>query len=216
MTQYSTSYIPPTLTVDLVLFSIIDNQLVVLLMKRPNEPFRGEWALPGGYVPAGETTFQALRRIVHTKTGVNLDVLRYVEQLRAFDTVARDPRGHAVSVTYVGSVLELTGDVFNEQIQFFAVDDLPAVAFDHDEIIRSAHQRIAAEIQYTNLAKIFLPDTFTLTELQQVIETVAGTSLDKRNFRKRILNTGMLDETDALKSGGVHRPARLYRFRGSR
>ena len=92
--KYDKPYVAPTLTVDAVIFQITNGVLEVLLMKRPNEPFKGEWALPGGYNAEGETTTKALHRIVEQKTGIDIDTdLRYIEQLYTFDTVARDPRG---------------------------------------------------------------------------------------------------------------------------
>src|SRR5690349_16514827 len=121
--MYTSDYTPPTVTVDGVLFEIVDNKLVVLLIQRMREPFKGEWALPGGYCAAGETTKQALDRVLLAKAGVHAKQLRVVEQLYTFDSVARDPRGHAVSITYMGlgRNLELDGDGIQNP-QFVAMD----------------------------------------------------------------------------------------------
>lgn len=211
--KYTKPYRPPTLTVDAVIFQIVEGALHVCLMQRTDEPFKGEWALPGGYSPEGETTLQALERVVAYKAGINIQTdLSYIEQLYTFDTVARDPRGHAVSVTYMGCgrLLTPTGGVATGV--FFPVDKLPEVAYDHKDIIHYAHDRLKAKLMYTNAVYAFLPQYFTLAEVQSAYEAVLGRPLDKRNFRKKFLSLGLIEETDQMRSGGAHRPARLYNF----
>lgn len=215
-THYEKEYVAPILTVDLVLFSIINDTLTTLLLKRPNDPFKGEWALPGGYVPAGETTLEALTRIVEDKVGVRLETLSYIEQLYTFDMVARDPRGHAVSVVYMGCILNLDNTSLLGETDFFSVSSLPEVAFDHGSIIHYAYERLASKLDYTTLAGAFLPLEFTLTELQKTHEIILGQAIDKRNFRKKILSASVLSETGKLRRGGVQRPARLYTFKSSK
>ena len=214
--QYSTPYTPPTLTVDAVLFQIIDSVLHVCLIKRSNEPFAGQWALPGGYSPEGETTIQALERIVELKSGINvINDLSYIEQLYTFDTVARDPRGHAVSVTYMGAGRSITPVSEKGDASFFPINALPEVAYDHEEIIKYAHQRLIAKLTYTNAVYAFLPSRFSLAELQSAYEAIFEHELDKRNFRKKFLNLGLTEETDEMRREGAHRPARLHRFKDS-
>ena len=125
------TYEPPTLTVDSVIFQLISNELSVLLIKRTTEPFRGKWALPGGYNAAGETTRKAMARILEAKCGVSMKDILLIEQLYTFDTVARDPRGHAVSVTYMGLARDLTlkTTATTENPQLFSVNNLPKLAF---------------------------------------------------------------------------------------
>lgn len=210
--KYTTEYIAPTLTVDAVIFQLIDDVLNVLLIKRPNEPFKGSWALPGGYNPQGETTLAALERIIKEKTGVAISSdLRYIEQLYTFDTVARDPRGHAVSVTYTGYGREISPSA-DKNADFFPVSNLPNLAYDHAEIIKYAHERLISKLSYTNAVYAFLPPTFTLAELQSAYEAVFGHELDKRNFRKKFLSLNLIHETAEMKRTGAHRPARLYEF----
>lgn len=212
--QYTSPYIAPTLTVDAVLFQIIDNQLQVCLIQRANDPFKGNWALPGGYVPQGETTVQALERIVTHKAGININTdLSYIEQLYTFDTVARDPRGHAVSVTYLGCGRELHSNDAHSTVNFFPVDALPPIAYDHKDIIAYARKRLIAKLTYTNAVYAFLPQYFSLTELQTAYEAIFGYELDKRNFRKKFLGLNLIEETDQYKREGAHRPARLHRFK---
>ena len=209
--QYTSEYIPPTLTVDAVIFQIKNAKLEVLLMQRPNEPFKGAWALPGGYNAQGETTTEALRRIVKHKTSVDvIDDLQYIEQLYTFDTVDRDPRGHAVSVTYMGCGRDI--EVSKDEVEFAPVNSLPELAYDHASIIKYAHERLIAKLTYTNAVSAFLPRKFTLSQLQKVYEAVFGHELDKRNFRKKFLSLSLIHETDESWRDGAHRPAKLYKF----
>ena len=214
--NYTKPYTPPTLTVDAVIFQVSNNALEVLLLKRPNEPFKGEWALPGGYNAKGETTTDALERVVSQKTGVKIkEDLRYIEQLYTFDTINRDPRGHAVSVTYLGCGRNIT---YNEDLEvaFFDVNKIPKLAYDHANIIKYAKERLIAKMTYTNSAFAFLDRRFTLTQLQTVYEIVFGHEFDKRNFRKKFLNLNLIHETDKLWRDGAHRPAKLYEFNSNK
>ena len=214
--NYTKPYTPPTLTVDAVIFQVNNNTLEVLLLKRPNEPFKGEWALPGGYNTKGETTTDALERVVFQKTGIKIkDDLRYIEQLYTFDTINRDPRGHAVSVTYMGCGRNIT---YNEDLEvaFFDVNKIPKLAYDHANIIKYAKERLIAKMTYTNSAFAFLDRRFTLTQLQTVYEIVFGREFDKRNFRKKFLSLNLIHETNELWRDGAHRPAKLYEFNSSK
>ena len=211
--KYDKPYVAPTLTVDAVIFQITNGVLEVLLMKRPNEPFKGEWALPGGYNAEGETTTKALHRIVEQKTGVNIDTdLRYIEQLYTFDTIDRDPRGHAVSVTYMGCGREVVLRDAGAHVAFLDVDNLPDLAYDHANIIAYARERLVAKMTYTNAVSAFLEKRFTLTQLQSAYEIIVGREFDKRNFRKKFLSLNLIHETDELWRDGAHRPAKLYKF----
>lgn len=211
--KYTTPYTPPTLTIDAVMFQITDGILNVCLIQRANDPFKGSWALPGGYSPQGETTIQALERVVQQKAGINIQHdLSYIEQLYTFDTVARDPRGHAVSVTYLGCGRGLSPNGAHSTVSFFPVDALPPTAYDHADIIQYARQRLISKITYTNAVYAFLPQHFTLTELQSAYEAIFGHELDKRNFRKKFLGLGLTEETDQMRREGAHRPARLHQF----
>jgi len=214
--KYDKPYIAPILVVDAVIFQLVNNALEVVLVKRSNDPFQGAWALPGGYNPEGETTRDALQRIVKEKAGVNLsDDLSYVEQLFTFDTVARDPRGHAVSVTYMGCGREFTFGGGEAHTASFPVSSLPELAYDHADIIHYAHERLKSKLTYTNAVYAFLPKKFTLTELQNAYEAILGRELDKRNFRKKFLGLDLIHETGEMKREGAHRPAQLYAFNSS-
>lgn len=212
--NYSQQYRAPILAVDGVVFVLVKASLQVLLVKRANQPFKGSWALPGGYNPEGETTQQALGRIMRAKTGVDIQKLPLLEQLYTFDTVARDPRGHAVAVTYLG----LGGDAVEASLKgqtptFFDVDELPDLAYDHEAIVRYARSRLQSKISYTTAMFALLASVFTLTELQTGYEAVLGSPLDKRNFRKKYLAYNVLAATGKYQAEGAHRPAQLYRFK---
>lgn len=207
-------YEAPILTVDGVIFQLINNQLHVLLIKRKQDPFKGSFALPGGYNAKGETTIQAFERVIRTKAGIKKNNLQLIEQLYTFDTVARDPRGHSVSVTYMGLTRDpgIKEDARTENPQFFPVTKLPELAFDHDKIIKYAWERLGSKVSYTNSIFALLPKNFTLTQLQQAYEAVLNKKLDKRNFRKKILALKLLTATDQYFSEGAHRPALIYSF----
>lgn len=212
------TYRPPTLTVDTVVFRVRDFEtLEVLLIKRAHEPFAGKWALPGGYCAEGETTREAMERILTQKTGVAVKRLPYIEQLYTFDTVARDPRGHAVSVCYMalGHDISFRKTDTAETPTWHTATNLPKLAFDHKNIVAYARKRLQSKLQYTNAAFSLLPKQFTLSQLRGVYETVLEKKLDKRNFRKKILQIGLIKDT-GKKQIGAHRPARLYTFKDKR
>jgi 8-oxo-dGTP diphosphatase len=207
-------YVPPILTVDGIIFQVTNDQLSVLLIQRGSEPFMGAWALPGGYNSAGETTHDALSRVVKSKGGVETDTLKLVEQLYTFDTVARDPRGHAVSVTYMGLGKDIvpTTSKSTQKPMFYPVKHLPELAYDHADIIKYAHNRLKNKITYTNAVYALLDPVFTMSELQSTYEAILGHELDKRNFRKKFLSLELIHATPEERREGAHRPARLYAF----
>lgn len=199
-------------TVDVVVFTVQDGKLKVLLGKRIIEPFLGQWSLPGGFLWEGETSVEAAKRILKTKTHVS-DI--YLEQLYTFDEPKRDPRGPIITISYfalipVGMVgLEKTEEY---ETELFDINDLPKLAFDHKRIVSYAVKRLRAKLEYTNAAYSLLPSKFTLTELQKIYEIILGSPQDKRNFRRKYINLGLLEKTESI-SEGKHRPAALYRFK---
>lgn len=207
----------PAVTTDVVLFTIQDERLLVLLVRRAHDPFRGHWALPGGFIDIDEDLEPCARRELAEETGLTG---MYIEQLCTVGTPGRDPRERVISVVYFGLVPYETvapkaaSDA--EAVGWFPVQDPPALAFDHDAILRLAHTRLATKLGYSSIALRLMPEKFTLTELQSVYELVLGRTLDKRNFRKHIQATGYIEASAEWQSfspsGRVrHRPARLYR-----
>ncbi len=206
-------HIPPSVTADTVIFTIAEERLKVLLIKRSNSPFAGSWALPGGFVRENESTEKAATRVLKDKAGL---ASVYLEQLYTFDEAGRDPRGHVLSVAYFalvdsGKIKFIDGRV-QEPTAFFDVNKPPAMAFDHKKIIAYALQRLQYKLEYTNAVANLLPARFTLSQLQKAYEIILGRKLDKRNFRKKFLAIGMIKPTNAKLSGTSHRPAQLFAF----
>lgn len=215
--KYDKPYVAPTLTVDAVVFQITNGALEVLLIKRANDPFKDTWALPGGYNAAGETTLGALHRITLQKAGVDTEKdLAYIEQLYTFDMVDRDPRGHAVSVTYMGCGRDIEIRDAGSHTAFLDANNLPTLAYDHASIVYYAHQRLMAKLTYTNAVSAFMAPRFTLTQLQSAYEIIFGREFDKRNFRKKFLSLDLIHETGDLWRDGAHRPAKLYEFKSKK
>ncbi len=209
-----TSYPKPSVTVDIVLLTIIDERLKILLVKRRIEPFKDNWALPGGFVGIDEDLKDAAKRELEEETGVSE---HYLEQLYTFGEPGRDPRGRIITVAYFALInseeLKLKADTDVIEAKWFPTENLPKLAFDHDKILGYALERLRYKLEYTTIAFQLLPKKFTLTELQEVYEIIFNKKLDKRNFRKKILSLGLLKATNEKRSSG-HRPARLYSFTG--
>lgn len=208
-----TLYTPPTVTVDGIVFQLIDNVLSVALIRRNKEPFKDQWALPGSYVSNKELASGALERTLRVKAGIEIKDCPVVEQLYTFDAVMRDPRGAAISISYMALCKDVTPADTVESPAFFSVYKLPALAFDHKDIIEYAHERLKAKVTYTNAVFALLPTYFTLTQLQGAYETMLGTTLDKRNFRKKFLSLNLIRATEQYQRDGAYRPAQLYMFK---
>ena len=210
---YSYEYPRPALTVDCVVFGLDDEDLKVMLIQRDLEPFAGHWALPGGFVRMEESLDDAAARELQEETGIGKV---FLEQLYSFSTPDRDPRGRVVSVAYYALVNlrdhRVLAATDARSAAWFPVSDTPSLAFDHEAILAMAHERLKGKVRYQPIGFELLPRKFTLTQLQRLYEQVLETSLDKRNFRKKILSMELLVETDEIEQDVAHRAARLYRF----
>ena len=206
------TYPHPAVTTDIVIFTIRQSELKVLLIKRALEPFQGCWALPGGFVEMDENLEQGARRELEEETGVTGV---YLEQLYTFGQPDRDPRERVITVAYYALIpsdkIELRAATDAEGVGWFGIEEVPNLAFDHPTILHMAKQRLVAKLDYSTIAFQFMPVEFTLSELQQVHETILSEPIDKRNFRKRILALNVIEETSKEKREGPHRPAKLYR-----
>lgn len=201
----------PVLTIHVVIFTLREGGLHVLLTPCNEPPFENAWALPGSLMQMDESLEQTASRKLEEMTGV---VNSYLEQLYTYGEIGRDPRGRVVTVAYFALLpadAPLCAESSN-QARWFPVERLPELAFDHHEIIAYALRRLRYKLEYTAAGFELLPETFTLTELQRTYEMILGEKLDKRNFRRRILEAGIIEPTPRLKSG-EGRPARLYRYR---
>ncbi|MFA6090366.1 MAG: NUDIX hydrolase [Candidatus Gracilibacteria bacterium] len=204
----------PVLALDVVIFTIYHGNLCLVLAKRDKEPSKGTFILPGGIAKAGFSLEENFDDILVRKTGI-MGV--YKEQLYSFGEPDRDTRGHIVTVAYYAlvdnEVLLRTADLTRVQlIEYNSLDTTP-IGFDHERIIRYAHQRLVWKFEYTNIAMNILPKQFSLSELQRVYEMILGKELDKRNFRKKILSLHMIQETGELDRDSSNRPAKLYEFK---
>lgn len=212
--MYCYDFPHPAVTADIVIFTIRDRKLKILLVRRAGEPYRGAWALPGGFVESNEALDQAATRELEEETGVTGV---FLEQLYTFGEPNRDPRERVITVAYYALIpsdrLRLQAADDAEAVGWFAMDDLPALAFDHADIIAMAHKRLVAKFAYSTIAFAFMPAKFTLTELQEVYEIIRQEAIDKRNFRKWALSLKQIQETKEKRRVGIHRPAKLYRLK---
>jgi len=194
-----------------VIFTIDGGELKTLVVQVRDGPFAGRWAFPGGLVRMDESPDDAARRELSAKTGLRGI---YLEQLRTFGHPHRDPRARVVSTAYV-ALVPAKGMVARSgkyaDVVWCAAHHRPPLAYDHDAIARVALERLRAKLTYTNLVYSLLPGEFTLGDLQAIYEIILGRALDRRNFRKKILASGLLRRLPAQRRGS-HRPAALYRF----
>ena len=210
---YTYKYPRPALTVDCVVFGLDEEDLKILLIQRKHDPFAGRWALPGGFVDVGESPEHAARRELEEETGLKSV---YLEQLHTFGDPGRDPREHVISVAHYALVnirgRRVRGSDDARRAGWFPVRKPPPLAFDHPKILRMAHDRLKDKLCRQPVGFELLPREFALSQLQRVYETILGKEIDKRNFRRRVLRTGLLVETDQTQKEVAHRAARLYRF----
>ncbi len=211
---YTYEYPRPALTVDCIVFGLdAQQELKVMLIQRDIPPFQGQWAIPGGFVRIEETLEAAALRELQEETGIH-DV--FLEQLYSFGELERDPRDRTVTVAYFALInlaeqeIKATNDA--REANWFALSEIPQLAFDHDKILQTAIARLRSKIRYEPIGFELLPTKFTLSQLQKLYETVLDRKLDKRNFRKKILSMDLLIDIDEVEQGVSHRAAKLYQF----
>jgi 8-oxo-dGTP diphosphatase len=206
-------YQPIQVTVDIVVFTVHEQTLQVLLIERGIDPFKGRYALPGGFVRAEETLEQAAFRELLEETGTK-DV--YLEQLYTFGDPHRDPRGRVVTVAYYALVptdkSPLLAGTDAATAGWYPVSALPPLAFDHKRIVEYAVDRLRNKLEYTNVGFQLLPAKFTLSALQALHEAILGKPLDKRNFRRKVLGLGLVKPSKEMQATG-RKPAQLFSFR---
>lgn len=201
-------------SVDAVVFGYFEKSVMhLLLIKRNIAPFKGQWALPGGLVLDEEDLDTAAWRELKEEAGIQPD---YLEQLYTFGKVARDPRNRVVSVVYFGlvnpSYHRLQADTDAADAHWFSIDRLPELAFDHQAIIEKALDRLRTKIQYEPIGFNLLQKEFSFSDLEDLYQTIVGNPIDRRNFRKKIMGYGLLDETQKLRKEGSGRPSKLFTF----
>ena len=211
--NYIYEYPRPAVTTDCVIFGFDAGELKVLLIERGIEPYKDKWALPGGFIDMDEDAEACARRKLKDETALeNI----FIEQLFTFSRVDRDPRCRVISIAYY-ALVKLSdyyahAGVDTNKVRWFPLSEVPVLAFDHAEIVKTALERLKGKISYRPIGFELLPERFTLPELHQLYEIVLQTKLDRRNFRKKMLSFGLLIDENELVSGAPNRAPKLYRF----
>ena len=206
-------YKNPSLAIDLVVFGYHETDLFVLLLNRKEEPFKNRWTLPGAFLQMDELFRDTCTRLLKTKLGMtNL----YLEQLYSFDQVERDPRGRVISITYYALVnpkkFEVVAGKMTNDVKWFKTGEIPKLGFDHDAIFKKALQRLKSKILYFPVGFELLDEEFTMTELHELYESILGIQLDRRNFRRKILDSAYIISTGTKREGLQNRHPDLYKF----
>lgn len=205
-------YEHPSVTVDVVIFRLVESSLQVLLIQRRDAPFLDRWALPGGFIKMDESLDEAALRELREETSVTGVS---IEQLQAFGEPNRDPRGRVISVAYLALIspedIKIKAGDDAAQVQWFAVNAVPKLAFDHTAILKLALQRLRLETEYGDAPFKLLHREFTLSQLQSTYEVILSKRLDKRNFRRKVLQAKILLSTSRRRSGNG-RPAELFTY----
>ncbi|MCU0439898.1 MAG: NUDIX hydrolase [Raineya sp.] len=200
--------------VDAIVFGYSHNQLHILLIKQKFGELKNQWALVGGFVKDSETLQDAVNRELQEETGIEVS---YLEQLYTFgDNIHRDPRFRVITVAYFALVnsttLTPTPNTDAEEAQWFSIKNLPPLAFDHKEIIDVAYKRLQNKLTYQPIGFDLLPQEFLFSDLENLYCTILEKEIDRRNFRKKILSFGVIEETEIFSSKKSGRPAKLFKF----
>lgn len=211
--QYIYEYPRPAVTTDCAIFGFDGEDLKILLIERGIEPFKNRWALPGGFIELDEDADNCAHRKLVQETGLeNI----FIEQLYTFSGVDRDPRYRVISIAYYALVklsdYKAQAGIDTENVQWYSITELPDLAFDHHQILQMAIERLKSKIKYQPIGFELLPEKFTLPELLNLYQTVLQTKLDDRNFRKKILGYGLLNDTGETQRGARNRAPKLYSF----
>lgn len=203
-------YPHPAVATDIAIFTIRDGKLMLLLIQRRDPPYAEAWALPGGFLMMGEDLDACARRELLEEAGVDAEFLEHFGNFSAPD---RDPRERVISIAYLALIrsdrLNPSAGSDAKSVQWFELSNLPALAFDHDRIVAAATASLQARVSEPSMLLHLMPSRFTLSQMQQAYEVICGSPVDKRNFRARVLESGLIIETDELERG-AHRPAKVY------
>ena len=209
--KYCYRYPHPAVTTDCVIFGFDGERLQVLLIERGIEPYKGRWALPGGFLKMDETAEEGARRELKEETGLDS---AYMEQFHTFSTPDRDPRERVITIAYYAlvKIQEVKGGDDAASARWFPLDEIPSLAFDHDYILRMATQRLREQIHFQPIGFELLPEKFTLKELQLLYEAILGINFDRRNFSKKMMHLEILTDLEETIWPTPKREAKLFKF----
>ncbi len=209
--EYTYPFPRPSVTTDCVIFGYDGKDLKLLLVERGIPPFKGMWALPGGYLQMDEDAIDGAKRELFEETGLR-DA--YIEQFRTFSAVDRDPRGRVITIAHLALVRisEVKGGDDAAKAQWFPLKDVPQLAFDHDMILREAMKALRQKIHFEPVGFELLPDVFTMPQLQHLYESILDVRFDRRNFASKMLHLGILEDTGDRQAGAPSRVPATYRF----
>ena len=193
--KYCYKYPHPAVTTDCVVFGFDGKRLNILLIERGGEPFKGCWAFPGGFMNINETAEQGAMRELREETSLKLE---YLKQFGTFTAVNRDPRERVITIAYyaLAKKSDVQGGDDAAKAQWFPIEDVPPLAFDHDYILRKATEQLKKDIHFEPIGFGLLDEQFTMPELQRLYESILGVHFDRRNFYKKMLQTGILEESE--------------------
>ncbi len=211
--KYCYEYPRPALTTDCITFGFDAGELKILLIERGLEPFKGKWAIPGGFLNMNENADDCAKRELYEETGLQ-DV--FMEQLYTFSDAGRDPRGRVVTIAYYALIklsdYTVTAGDDAKNAQWFSISQIPPLAFDHNQILSAALSRLRGKIRYQPIGFELLPEKFTLPDLQNLYEAILEAKIDRRNFRRKIIQTGLLIDHGESVKGVPHKGAKYYSF----
>ena len=213
--EYTYPFPRPSVTTDCVIFGYDGKDLKLLLVERGIPPFKGMWALPGGYLQMDEDAIDGAKRELFEETGLR-DA--YIEQFRTFSAVDRDPRGRVITIAHLALVRisEVKGGDDAAKAQWFPLKDVPQLAFDHDMILREAMKALRQKIHFEPVGFELLPAVFTMPQLQHLYESILDVRFGRRNFASKMLHLGILEDTGDRQAGAPSRVPATYRFNKDR
>lgn len=209
--SFTYKYPRPSVTTDCVIFGYDGKELKVLLIERGIPPFQGMWAFPGGYLQMDEDAIEGAKRELKEETGLE-DA--YIEQFRTFSAVNRDPRGRVITIAHLAlvKISEVKGGDDAAKAEWFPLQGLPQLAFDHDMILREALKALKEKIHFEPVGFELLPEKFTMPQLQNLYESILEVQFDRRNFSNKMLHLGILEDTGDRPENAPSRVPTIYRF----
>lgn len=209
--NYTYKYPRPSVTTDCVIFGFDGNSLKVLLIERGIEPYKGQWAFPGGFLNPEETAEEGALRELREETGLEA---AYIDQFHTYTDPKRDPRDRVITIAYYALVRiqEVKGGDDAAKARWFSLDEVPQLAFDHDRILRDAMKELRERIHFEPIGFELLPEKFTMKDLQMMYEAILDVKFDKRNFSKKMMHYELLNQLDETVWPTAKRKAVLYSF----